>query len=221
MLNYTMKKILLFLLLITSILFSSFTIDEISWSLGKNESNINIFTRTYQGSAYKEFKGVMTVQTTLSSLLALMRDVNSYPKWFYECPEAYAIKVIANKEGYNYLTYKLPWPLNSRDMVVHYWVSQDMKDKSVTIKTLGEGNYIPAKEDWIRIQELNGQWKFTPKGNGMVEVIYQVHLEPNGSIPAWLANSTVVDSPYNTLLKMKDMLKLQKYASAKIAEIVE
>lgn len=216
-----MKRISLFFVIIISITLSSFTLDNTPWSVGKNAGGITIYTREYPKSAYKEFKGVMTVQASLSCLLSIMKDVSSYPKWFYECPEAYAIKIISFKEGYNYLTYKLPWPLDNRDMVVHYWVTQDLKDKSVTIKTVGEGSYIPAKESWVRIQELNGFWKFTPKGNGMIEVQYQVHLEPNGSIPAWLANSTVVDAPYNTLLKMREMIKQPKYSTAKIAEIVE
>jgi ribosome-associated toxin RatA of RatAB toxin-antitoxin module len=186
-----MKRLLLICFLVPTLLFSSFTpigSDNTAWSLGKNSNGINIYTRAYPNSAYKEFKGVMTVKATMSCLLAIMKDVKSYPKWFHECPEANALKVLSFKEGYNYLTYKLPWPLENRDMVVHYWVSQDLNDKSVLIKTKGEGNYTTAKEGWVRIQELNGFWKFTPKGDGMVEVHYQVHLEPNGSIPAWLAN---------------------------------
>lgn len=216
-----MKKAFLGLLILFCLSLSSFTLeDKGSWELGKSQSGINIYTRTYPGSAYKEFKGVMTVQSTMSCLLSVMKDVSNYPQWFYECPVAYMIKELSSKEGYNYMTYKMPWPLVNRDISIHYTVSQDMNDKSVTIKTMSAPNYIPAKEDWVRIQEMNGFWKFTPKGNGMIEIVYQLHLEPNGSIPAWLANSTVVDAPYNTMLKMKDVIKLPKYTTAKIAEIV-
>ncbi len=217
-----MKKTILSLFVLIALFCSSFTtLDNSNWTLGKTSNGITVYTRAYPKSEYKEFKGVMTVQATMSCLLAVMKDVDNYPNWFFQCPEAHMIKTLSFKEGYNYMTYKVPWPLDSRDMVIHYWVNEDMSDKSVTIKTVGEPNYIAAKADWIRVQELNGFWKFTPKGNGMIEVVYQLHLEPNGSIPAWLANSTVVDAPYNSMLKMKDVIKQAKYSSAKIAEIVE
>ena len=201
--------------------FVAFTTDDSGWNQEKNENGITIYTRAYPNSSYKEFKAVMTIKATLSSLVALKSDFESYPQWYYECPEAKTLKVVSSNEGYGYVTKKLPWPFDGRDMVVHYWITQDLKDKSVTIKNVAEGSYIPVNKDWVRVNQLNGFWKFTPKENGMVEVIYQLHVEPNGSIPAWLANSTVVDSPYNTFFKMKDMLTQAKYASAKISDIVE
>ena len=32
-----------------------------------------------------------------------------------------------------------------------------------------------------------------------MEVTYEVHTEPGGSVPSWLANSFVVDAPLQTL----------------------
>ena len=213
----------LFLIICVAISFSltSFTSDDTGWTLEKNENGISIFTRAYPNSNYKEFKAVMTVQSTLSCLVALKNDFENYPAWYHECPEAHTIKVISPKEGYYYITKKLPWPFDGRDMVIHYWTTQDLSDKSVTIKNVAEGKYQPENKDWVRIYDLNGFWKFTPKGNGNIEVVYQLHAEPNGSIPAWLANSTVVDTPFNTFMKMKEMIKQPKYANAKLPDIIE
>ena len=216
-----MKYLFFSFLLIIGFTNVSFITDDVVWNLEKNENGISIFTRAYPKSDYKEFKAVTTLQTTLSALLALKNDFENYPSWYHECPEAHTLKIISSAEGYYYVTKKLPWPFDARDMAIHYWTSQDLNDKSITIKNVAEGNYIPLNDDYVRINELNGFWKFTPKGNGMVEIVYQLHAEPNGSIPSWLANSTVVDTPYNTFLKMKEMLTQAKYANAKIADIVE
>ncbi|MNO08734.1 hypothetical protein D3C81_2315520 [compost metagenome] len=51
---------------------------------------------------------------------------------------------------------------------------------------------------------MDGLWKLVPKGAGEVEVTYQVHTEPGGSVPSWLANSFVVDAPFNTLKAMRE-----------------
>jgi hypothetical protein len=40
-----------------------------------------------------------------------------------------------------------------------------------------------------------------------VDVTYQMHASPGGSIPNWLANQTVVDTPYGTLKALKKHLQ--------------
>ena len=42
--------------------------------------------------------------------------------------------------------------------------------------------------------------------NGIVEVTYQLFLDPAGSIPSMLAATSVVDTPYYTLLNLRDMV---------------
>ena len=44
-----------------------------------------------------------------------------------------------------------------------------------------------------------------PKGDNLTEVTYQVHTEPGGSVPSWLANSFVVDAPFNTLSGLRTL----------------
>ena len=43
----------------------------------------------------------------------------------------------------------------------------------------------------------------TPEGEGRIRVVYELHAEPGGQVPAWLANSFVIDAPYNTLLLLR------------------
>jgi hypothetical protein len=52
------------------------------------------------------------------------------------------------------------------------------------------------------VAEVKGFWKLVPKGDA-TEVTYQVHTEPGGSVPSWLANKFVVEAPFNTLKHLK------------------
>mgnify|MGYP002718257558 CR=1 FL=1 len=63
----------------------------------------------------------------------------------------------------------------------------------------GQPQYLPKEDGYTRVASLKGFWKFVPQGDGKVEVTYQVHTEPGGSVPSWLANSFVVEAPFNTL----------------------
>ena len=61
-------------------------------------------------------------------------------------------------------------------------------------------------DDLIRITKADGYWSFVPKDQGVV-VTYQMHADPGGSIPKWLVNRAVVDTPYDTLNQLRDYLK--------------
>jgi len=45
-----------------------------------------------------------------------------------------------------------------------------------------------------------------PIGEYKTSVTYQVHADPGGAIPVWLANATAVDTPYDTLKNLRDYL---------------
>lgn len=62
----------------------------------------------------------------------------------------------------------------------------------------------PRSEGVVRVAKVDGFWQFTAQGE-RVEVVYQVGSDPGGSVPAWLANSFVVDAPYNTLYKLRQL----------------
>ena len=71
----------------------------------------------------------------------------------------------------------------------------------------GAADYIPKKDGMVRITEFSGFWKITPASNGTVDLVYQFHTDPGGSIPDWMANMTSIDIPYFTLEKMKEQVK--------------
>ena len=82
---------------------------------------------------------------------------------------------------------------------------EGVADGSLTRKLDGQPQYLPLDKDHTRVASLQGFWRFVPQGDGKVEVTYQVHTEPGGSVPSWLANSFVVDAPFNTLSGLRTL----------------
>jgi len=62
-------------------------VSVIAWDLAKEGHGIQVSTRKVSGSKFKEYKGIMTVEASLSSLVALVNDVPAYPKWIDTCKE--------------------------------------------------------------------------------------------------------------------------------------
>ena len=62
--------------------------------------------------------------------------------------------------------------------------------------------------------ELDGSWTLDYLGPGATKAAYRIKVNPGGSIPAWLANTTTKEIPFNTMLGLMNMVKKQKYISA-------
>lgn len=191
------------------------------WDLAKEENSIRVYTRSVEGSSFKEYRSVMQIEASLSSLVALVDDIPSYPKWIHTCKKAIVLKTFNQTKSQIYTINNAPWPVSDRDAVALNEISQNDSTFVVTVNISGIPDLIPLKPGLVRVKKIKGFWRFSPLENGIVEVVYQVHNEPGGKIPAWLVNSIVVDQPFQTLLKMREQIKGHVYPSEKYKFINE
>ncbi len=196
-------------------------INLFAWELAKDEDGIKVYTREVKGAEIKEYKAVMNLKTSLSSLVALLKDVPAYKAWIYTTEKSEALKKINPRESIIYSMNNTPWPISDRDTVFYNSINQDPKRLIVTIKITGKNDYIPEKSNLVRIKTMNGSWRFIPKDNGIVEVNYQMHNDPGGNIPSWFINLVVVKQPFETLMKIKKIIMQDKYQNAKYNFIKE
>ena len=63
----------------------------------------------------------------------------------------------------------------------------------------------------IRLKQATSQWHFTPKPNGMVLVESFAHINPSGPMPAWITNMIIVNSPFQTLKRVRSIVKSGAY----------
>lgn len=173
------------------------------WKLAKDEGGIKIYLSEIQGSKYKAYRGVTTINADVATLRALQDDVQGSCKWIHACAEQSLLKH-EEGESWVYTRFDMPWPVEARDSILHV-VSEQGADGSLTRKLDGQPQYLPLDKDHTRVASLQGFWRFVPLGDGKVEVTYQVHTEPGGSVPSWLANSFVVDAPFNTLSGLRTL----------------
>lgn len=194
-------------------------IKEAKWSLALNQRGVKVYTRKIEGIDFKEFKGVVTIETSLASLVALVMDANAAPNWMKNCSQSQVLKQTSSREATFYSLSRAPWPVKDRDSIIHHLISQDPETRIVTIKQTSKPDTIKEKKGVIRVKRIEGAWQFTPQKEGTVEVVYQVLSNPGGAIPAWLVNTMVVSQPYETLLKMQKVVLRDKYQQAKLPSL--
>lgn len=182
-----------------------------SWQLKKFENGISIYTRTPENSKYKELKAVYQIKTSLSSIIAVLNDFESFPKWVYRCEKSVALKKDSDNHMIRYQTVAAPWPVDNRDMILEVNSFQDKKTKIVYQKVNSLPEYAPLVKGHVRVREFRALWTLIPMKNGVVEVNYELLVNPGGNIPAWLVNLAVIDGPFDTSVNMRELILKEKY----------
>jgi hypothetical protein len=195
--------------------------NKFDWILKKNESGIAVYSRKTVNSNFRELKSIAYVKTSLSSIVALLDDWDTYTQWVYKCGKSTTLKRISSAELIHYQTVVAPWPAENRDFVVNVKFAQDEKTKVVTIKSTCMASYIPPVDHHVRITEFNACWTLIPLKDGTIQVNYQLLVNPGGYVPAWLVNMAAVDGPFETMLHLKEWIVKEKYQKAKISFIKE
>jgi hypothetical protein len=212
--------------LIATFLFYGFftfsqTKSESVWQLKKVENGVTVYTKDLENTNIKELKAIFQVKSSLSALVALLNDSESFPQWAYRCGDCSTLKRISESEFIRYQTVVAPWPVDDRDFVVKVKVQQDPLSKVVTQSVIVFLGFIPEKIGFERIKIFKGLWTLSPLKNGFVNVEYQLLVDPGGSIPAWLVNMSAVDGPIENAVSMKTMLLKDKYKNVVLAYIHE
>lgn len=189
------------------------------WKLEKDSDNVQIYTRVVEDSPLKEFKGITAIQTSLSSLVALLDDREASPSWIKDNKEAALIEKVDNSLSYSYNVTAAPWPVKDRDIVIKSVTTQEPETLVVRVDLSAEQERKEPQKGRVRVTEMNGHWEFKPLESGEVQVTYQVHADPAGKLPNWLINSLVVDMPFHTLKNMQTKVLEDKYQQAELSSI--
>jgi hypothetical protein len=210
----------LFIPILVLVLISFNSISQ-KWVLKLDKDGIKVYTRTIEGSSVQEFKGEITVKSNLGNILAVIDSIPAYPNWMYKCSDAKRLKKTTRESGYIYSVLASPWPISDRDICTFYTVRQDTNTKIVTISMKGVKDYLPEKPDKVRVPSLKGSWQLIPIAKGVTKIVYQVHCESGGSVPAAIVNAYITDTPYYNLLNLKKIVESPISPKSGMKEIKE
>lgn len=178
------------------------------WDLKRDKSGIEIYTRSVEGSTFEEFKAITNIQnTSLVDVLNVILDVENYESLYPDCKNPKILKQEGKWYDIHYVLTKGPLTVKDRDSVVEQKteINKNGKHAMVTLNSLPD--YAPENKNIVRIRKGTGYWELEEDNSNTVKVTYQFHGEPGGEIPAWIANSFVVNHPFKTLENLKKIIK--------------
>ncbi|MEO1628746.1 MAG: START domain-containing protein, partial [Bacteroidota bacterium] len=187
----------------------------------KERDGIKVFTRDVANSNIKELRITLEVNATMSSIVALLADINKYQDWVYKCSLSKNLEKIDENRTYDYYIADFPWPISDRDLVAYSYITQDPITKVLESITEARPDYIPQTEGNVRVLKHLNRWRFTPIGPNLIAVEYTLQSDPAGSIPSWIVNMAIDQGPVQSMLRFRKMLRNHPYKDAKLAGILE
>lgn len=209
-------KYFIILGLAIGILCPTFTYAQYDWELKKEENSIKVYTSKVPESSYKAFKAHALIQAPgINALAAAILDVKNYVTWMPDTKESTIIKKFDDSHDIHYVLTDAPWPVNDRDGVYEQKATYYKTDNKLVIQLDCLKEYdFPLESKVVRMTVGSGFWEITDSGNGKFDLVYLYHAEPGGSIPAWLANTSVVDIPFDLMTNLKAMVEAGDYDDA-------
>lgn len=196
-------KNLFFYLLIIGGFFLSYSQSPL-WELEKDESGVQVYTRSINELSIKEYKAVTLIKTTLKLLLNKITDGEHLKDWNYKTTKS---SLLEKKSGNEYIIYMyndLPWPVRNRDHISELKVN-------VISSTLTRVNIKSAPRDFlenqgaVRVIGFSGFWLLEKTKLG-IKVTQQMNGDPGGSLPTFITNIMLVNAPFNTFTRLREQL---------------
>jgi hypothetical protein len=185
----------------------SSSIEAQSWEFIKEKEGIKIYTCREAGKSLKSYKGVTDIKAPAEKVFDLLEDVNHTEWWDKNLTQIKVLKYEKYKRAQYYLVYDLPWPVTDRDLCVDVAVQFDPLSGVGTITAVPLPGAYPECNDLVRIREYRQTWTVKPAGKELTHVVLEGYLDPAGSIPDWIINMLIVDSPYKVISGVKQRLE--------------
>jgi len=165
-----------------------------------------VYTRKVEGSAILEYKAQVNVDAPIEKVISLFEDEKKFPIWYYQCVRSELLQDEGQGKKIFYFVVHLPWPVTERDSVFRRIKTSDPAAKTVTYTLTALPERLAKQKGKIRVLYLKSIWRFKALKGGRTEVYFQQHSDPGGSIPAFIANTLVVDIPFNSLKALRKLV---------------
>ncbi len=173
------------------------------WTELDKSNGIAVYTRPFRGSTFPEVRASGDVCATLPQLVAFVEDVAAFEQWIPDTAEARLLERPTPRTQIYYIRTSMPWPVKDRDMIYRLSETADSPViAKISVGIEGMPDYLPVDPRAVRMRGVSGRWSFVQAG-GRTQINLDMHIEPGGGVPNWLARQRIVGTPTKMLTNLK------------------
>ncbi len=173
------------------------------WEFVKEKDGIKIYTAKDPKTSFKMFRGEAILITQMERVTNMVGNVKNVEWWDKSVREINVLAYIENKNIKYYLVYDVPWPFSDRDLCVESKITDDPVTGKRVIFSTPLPDVVPEKAGIIRIKNYWQRWILQPLDKNRIHVILEGYVDPAGSVPAWLYNMVITDTPLKVIRGIK------------------
>ncbi|HTK96878.1 MAG TPA: START domain-containing protein [Pseudomonadales bacterium] len=172
------------------------------WTELEKANGTVVYTRPFPGSAFPEVRASGDVCATLPQLVAFVEDVAAFEQWIPDTAEARLLERPTPRTQIYYIRTSMPWPVKDRDMIYRLSETAESMTTKISVRIEGLPDYRPVDSRAVRMSGVSGRWSFVQSG-GRTRIDLDMHIEPGGGVPNWLARQRIVGTPTKMLTNLK------------------
>jgi START domain-containing protein len=173
------------------------------WTELEKANGILVYTRPFRDSSFPEVRASGDVCATLPQLVAFVEDVAAFEQWIPDTAEARLLERPTPRTQIYYIRTSMPWPVKDRDMIYRLFETADSSmTTKISVGIEGLPDYLPTDPRAMRMSGVSGRWSFVQAG-GRTRIDLDMHIEPGGGVPSWLARQRIVGTPTKMLANLK------------------
>lgn len=171
-----------------------------NWKLAIHKNGIKIYVGHVTDSDYLAFKAIMSLRTTESKIIEILRDVNEYPEWFAFTASTKLISQSPTDQKF-FMETDYPWPYINECM--RYTMDfEGIAGSRQMISIMGTSDRTFCEKS---LKKADGYILLEPDQDHII-ITYYFHSEPSQNIPTWLINPMIHKMPYQTFSALKKKL---------------
>lgn len=216
-----------FILVLATLLLSleGLASSQYDWNMVRDEDGIRVYLKEFWADPIKSFRGIVTINSSIDSLLAVILDIETCTNWVHRCKNPILLFRKSFSECYHYQVHRLPFPAHNREFIFHSKVSRSSRTGVIRIQMQTVPNFCDndikacsqiTKSSMIRVRHSHGQYLLEPVTDNSTKVTWTHHTDPEGFLPLWLINQLIQEMPYRTLQGLRKKVFEQKYQKARL-----
>ncbi|MBX3711499.1 MAG: hypothetical protein KF800_06030 [Lysobacter sp.] len=197
------------------------------WKLKIDENGTKVYTLKAPGDPSIKVRGVTrSNEFTLSTHIAPFFDENiqkNCGEWVEGCFEYRILKRWEKDSPYNVTMWSVAMPpFQSRQILLQGNLWQDPVTKVLTLENIAVPNKLPVEDCCVRLDHVHNVFKYTPIGDGNIEVELIYDMDMGGLFPRHLLSLAAPSVVHKMLSEdTPKLLRRPEYLNAKLDFIDE
>lgn len=172
------------------------------WQLEKENSGIQIHSRSVKGSIAREVRALTTLNADVIRVANFLQDPTTHSRWVPHSQSVSIFERPAPGVTLVHFVMQASWPFQSRDAVAKFELVQTPASV-IFIRFDSQPERLPSLDNTVRLQTYSGCWRLTPVSRQSTHLEYRSHIEAGGRIPAWVANGVAIRTTFTAMKNLQ------------------